>query len=184
MSLPFHVLKHEHRIIEQVLRAMDGACMRLEGGFAVPTKALAEFAEFINSFTDRYHHRKEEQVLFPVLERHGITREGGPLGIIEREHDIERKLVGELRIAISEYKEGDSEARRRFVEAARSFTRMLVGHIETEDSVLFKIGDEILDEEDKAELMQGFKSFEGQIGLRKLKEYEQKAMELEEEWAL
>lgn len=183
MSRPFHILKHEHRIIEQALRALDGACLRLDGGYEVPAKGLSEIADFINSFADRYHHRKEEQVLFPVLERCGITREGGPLGAIEREHEIERKLVGELRLAIAEYKEGDAEARRRFVEAARSYIRMLVAHMETEDSLLFRLADEVLDEEDRDELMESFKNFQSQVGLRPLEEYEKRAAELEDAWA-
>ncbi|HXG94569.1 MAG TPA: hemerythrin domain-containing protein [Blastocatellia bacterium] len=183
MSRPFHILKHEHRIIEQVLRALDGACLRLEGGLEIPATALIEIADFINSFADRVHHRKEELLLFPALERRGITREGGPLGAIEREHEIERKLVGQFRVAIAEYIDGDAEAGRRFVEAARTLIRMLVGHIETEDSILFRIGDEVLDDNDKAALIEGFNRFHGEIGIRPMAEYERMARELEDKWA-
>ena len=154
MSRPFHILRHEHRMIEQVVRALDGVCLRLEGGSNIPATALSEISNFITSFADRYHHRKEETLLFPMLERRGIKRQGGPLGIMEREHEIERKLVGQFRLAIAEYRDGDTEAIRRFVEAARSFTRMLIGHIEAEDSILFRLGDELLEDEDKDELME------------------------------
>jgi hemerythrin-like domain-containing protein len=183
MSKPFHILKHEHRVIEQVMRALEGVCLRLDGGLKVPAEALSEISDFITSFADCYHHKKEETLLFPALERCGITRQGGPLGVIEREHEIERKLVGEFRIAIAEYKDGDAQAIRRFVEAARSFVRMLIGHIETEDGILFRIGDEVLDDEDKAELMESFRTFEADNRLRPLADYERKASELENIWA-
>lgn len=183
MSRPFHILKHEHRMIEQALRALDGACLRLDGGLQIPAKDLCEIIDFINAFADRYHHRKEEQVLFPVLERCGITREGGPLGAIEREHEIERKLVGELRLAIAEYREGDAEARRRFVEAARAYIKMFVAHMETEDTLLFRLADEVLEEEDRDELIESFRAFHSQIGMRPLEEYEKRASELEDAWA-
>ena len=184
MSRPFHILKHEHRVIEQVIRALEGVCMRLDGGFNVPAKALADISDFISSFADRYHHKKEETLLFPALERRGITRDGGPLGVIEREHEIERKLVGEFRLAIAEYRDGDTQAVRRFVEAARSFVRMLIGHIETEDSILFRLGDEVLDDADKVALMQSFLNFERDNGLPPLAEFERTASELEEAWAI
>lgn len=184
MSGPFHVLKHEHRMIEQVVRALEGVCLRLEGDLNVPAEALSEISDFMTSFADGYHHKKEETLLFPALERCGITREGGALGAIEREHELERKLVGQFRLAIAEYKASDAQAISRFVEAARSFARMLIGHIEAEDSMLFRLGDEVLEEEDKAALMESFKTFEANNGLRPLAEYERKASELENEWAL
>jgi hemerythrin-like domain-containing protein len=64
MSRPFHILKHEHRIIERALRGLDGVCMRIEGGNRVPVPALVEILGFITTFADRYHHGKEETLSF------------------------------------------------------------------------------------------------------------------------
>jgi hemerythrin-like domain-containing protein len=158
--------------------------MRLEGGNLVPAASLSQVADFINTFADRIHHGKEETLLFPVLERHGISREGGPLGAMEREHEFERKLLGELRLAIAEYRDGDNEATRRFVEAARTYIRTLIGHIETEDRILFTIGDEMLSDEDKTMLAQSFREAEERVGVDVLHKYESLATELEEKWAL
>lgn len=184
MSKPFHILKHEHRVIEQGLRALDGVCMRLEGGNLVPARALLDILDFTTAFADRYHHAKEETVLFPALERRGISREGGPLGAMEHEHRIERGLIGDLREATASYREGDANAATRFVESARTYVRLLVGHIEKEDGILFRLGDEILDEDDKAALSDGFKKFDSDLGGRTTHEFERIASELEEKWAV
>jgi hemerythrin-like domain-containing protein len=184
MSQPFHILKHEHRIIERGLRALDGVCMRLEAGTMVPAGVLFEIIEFTTAFADRYHHRKEETVLFPFLERRGIPREGGPLGAMEYEHQIERELIGDLRQTAALYREGDVTAANRFVEAARAYLGLLVEHIEKEDSILFPLGDEILDDEDKAALTESFKQVDSDLGGRTPQELEQIASELEEKWAL
>jgi hemerythrin-like domain-containing protein len=184
MSRPFHILKHEHRIIERALRALDGVCMRLEGGSRVTAAELKEVVEFITTFADRYHHGKEEAFLFPALERNGITREGGPLGVMEYEHQVERELLADLEQAIDLYTEGDVDAVRRFVDAARTFLRLLVGHIEKEDSILFRIGDEVLDDEEKAALTANFKQTDAILGERSLQDYERLASELEEKWAV
>lgn len=184
MSKPFHILKHEHRIIEQSLRALDGVCMRLEGSNVVPASDLLEIIDFINAFADGYHHLKEETVLFPALERRGITREGGPLAAMEHEHRVERGLIGDLREATASYREGDANAANCFVESARAFLRLLVGHIEKEDGILFRLGDEILDEQDKAALTESFKQFDSNRGVGTLQEFERIASELEEKWAV
>ena len=184
MSRPFHILKHEHRIIERVLRALDGVCLRLEGGNKVPAAALVKIVGFITTFADGYHHGKEETLLFPALERRGITREGGPLGVMEYEHQVERELIADLEQAIDLYQEGDGDAAQQFVDAARTFLRLLVGHIEKEDSILFRLGDEVLDDEEKAELAASFKQTDTALGDRSLQDYERLAAELEDKWAL
>ena len=184
MSRPFHILKHEHRTIERALRGLDGACMRIAGGDRVPAGALLEIVDFIKTFADQYHHGKEETLLFPALERRGFTREGGPLGVMEHEHEVERELIAALEQAIELYQEGDVEAAQRFVEAARAYLRLLVGHIEKEDSILFRIGDEVLDDEDKSALAARFKEFFSALGGRNLEDFERLATELEQKWAL
>lgn len=184
MSKPFHTLKHEHRIIEQGLRALDGVCMRLEGGNVVPAKALLDILDFTSTFADRYHHAKEESVVFPILERHGIAREGGPLGAIEHEHQVERGLIADLREATASYREGDANASNRFVESARAYLRLLVGHMEKEDGILFRLGDEILDERDKDALSESLRQFDEDLGGRTIHEFAGIASELEEKWAV
>jgi hemerythrin-like domain-containing protein len=184
MSRPFHILKHEHRIIERALRGLDGVCMRIEGGIRVPAEALLEIVGFITTFADLYHHGKEEALLFPALESRGITREGGPLGVMEYEHQVERELIGDLEQSIGLYTEGDREAAQRFVDAARAYLRLLVGHIEKEDSILFRIGDEVLDDAEKAALAASFKQTDAVLGNRTVKDFEQLASELEEKWAI
>jgi hemerythrin-like domain-containing protein len=184
MSRPFHILKHEHRVIEQVMRATDGVCMRLEGGTRVPAEALLELADFIATFADHYHHGKEEAILFPALERRGITREGGPLGVMEYEHQVERELIAELQKAIVLYREGDTEGTQNFIDAARAYLRLLLGHIEKEDSILFRIGDEVLDDDEKASLAESFKQIDVVLGSRTLQDYERIASEMEDKWAL
>jgi hemerythrin-like domain-containing protein len=184
MSQPFHILKHEHRIIERVLRSLDGVCARLEGGTRVPASALLEIADFVTTFADQYHHGKEEQHLFPALERSGIPREGGPLSVMEYEHQLERELIAGLRQSIDQYADGDAHATRSFVEAGRAFLSLLVSHIEKEDSILFRIGDEVLDETEKVMLAKDFKQLDAALGGLTLQDYERKASELEQKWAL
>jgi hemerythrin-like domain-containing protein len=183
MSRPFHILKHEHRIIERVLRALDGVCMRLEGREKVPAAVLQEIVRFITTFADRYHHGKEETFLFPALERRGIAREG-PLAVMEYEHQVERELISDLVQAIDMYKEGSIDAAQDFIVASRTYLQLLVGHIEKEDNILFRIGDEVLDDAEKRALAESFKETDAALGDLSLEDYELLATSLEEKWAV
>lgn len=184
MTYPLNVLKHEHRVIERALRALDGVCLRLACGQHVPAEVLSQLVDFISTFADRYHHGKEETYLFPVLQRQGIPHEGGPLGVIQQEHRIESELTAEMRSAIEVYREVDPEARQRFVKAARRYTDHLLGHIDKEEGILLRLADELLDEEDIASLREGFGKAESELGVAVHEKYERIATELEHSWAV
>jgi hemerythrin-like domain-containing protein len=184
MSQPLHSLKHEHRVIERVLRALEGMCLRLQAGGEVPTESLADVVNFISAFADRFHHRKEEDYLFPALHLRGITREGGPLGAMEQEHEIERNLLGELRQAIAAFSDGNEVAVQLFVEDSRRFTELLTRHIELEDQMLFRLADEVLDDDDKKSIGQAFREAEAELGPDGVEKYERMASDLERAWAI
>ena len=184
MTAPFHKLKHEHRIIEQGLRALNGISLRLNVGEPIPSGALSRAVDFIKTFVDHFHHRKEEEFLFPALERQGIQREDGPLGMMEQEHEIERELLAELDNAIKAYQSGDEEACQHFAEAATRYTDHLISHVQKEDNVLFRIGEEMLDEEEQKALTDAFEKAEAEMGAGVLERYERMAAELEEEWTI
>jgi hemerythrin-like domain-containing protein len=184
MPEPLHALKHEHRVIERALRALDGVCLRLELGEPVPHSALVQLVEFISTFADRYHHGKEESYLFPALERRGIPREGGPLGVIERQHEIERKLTTEMRRGIEEYRDLDPESRQTFVNASRRYVDHLIAHMQTEDGMLFRLAEEILEETDMAEMKEAFERAESELSPRTRAEYETLANQLEDTWVV
>jgi hemerythrin-like domain-containing protein len=184
MSRPTHILRHEHRVIEQALRALDGMCLNLKTGGDVPPEALYQILDFIQNFADRFHHTREATYLFPALGQNGFQKEGGALRFLTEEHEIERMLTAELEHAIGEYSHGDSSAVDRFVEAANLYRDHLVGHMHEEDAILFRLAEEVLDEGVKASLVQAFAQEESQGCDEMVARYERLAQELEKNWAI
>jgi hemerythrin-like domain-containing protein len=184
MSRPTHILRHEHRVIEQALRALDGMCLNLKIGGNVPPEALDQILDFIQNFADRFHHTREETYLFPALGQNGFQKVGGAIGFLTEEHEIERRLMVELELAIGEYRHGDSTAVDRFVEAANMYRDHLVGHMHEEDAILFRLAEEVLDEEVKASLIQSFAQEEAHNCDGMAARYELLAQELEKNWAV
>jgi len=141
MSDPIQTLMDEHRLIEKVLDALEAA-----GGREVPAAFYTRAADFFAQFADRGHHAKEELRLFPMLERKGLPREGGPIGVMCAEHVVGRGHVGRMRELGAS---GDLGALRR--EAA-DYVALLRAHIMKEDQVLFAMARNILDETDMERL--------------------------------
>ena len=47
MSRPTHLLRHEHRVIEQAMRALEGMCFRIRAGDDPPGAELSKMLDFI-----------------------------------------------------------------------------------------------------------------------------------------
>src|SRR5262245_46574788 len=184
MCRPTHILKHEHRVIEQGLRALDGMCLNLKTGDNVPPEILSQLLDFIQNFADRFHHAKEEKYLFPALSPNLLQKDGKALRFLMEEHETERTLIADLKSAIGEYRHGDAAAVGRFIEAANQYCDHLVSHIRHEEAILFRLAEELLDETVKASLIKSFAQENAQSGDGIVARYERLADELEKNWAV
>lgn len=154
---PIEELKTEHRAVEEALRILEGICRRseAEGCIAAPGD-VERLLEFFTVFVDTCHHGKEEALLFPALEREGVSRHGGPIGVMLAEHDAGRTHIAGMRRALAQ------AAPAEFVRDARGYAELLRQHIFKEDNVLFRIAEQRLSHEVEAELRQGFDRIEAE----------------------
>jgi len=169
---PTEELKHEHRVIERVLRILEKASRRLEAGDSVPPEVFGKSIDFIRNFADKCHHGKEQDTLFPVLVEHGIPKEGGPIGVMLAEHDEGRAYVRGMAEALSKHRAGDVGAAADIAHNARGYAQLLEQHIQKEDNVLYPMAERVLSEEEKVELADKFEQVEREVmGEGKHEEY-------------
>src|SRR5262249_30240318 len=121
---------------------------------------LERLIDFFKVFVDTFHHGKEEELVFPSLERVGVSREGGPIGVMLVEHDAGRDHMRSLRVAIDEYRAGDKSAAAEIQKQADAYARLLKHHIEKENQVLFRIAENHLPDETRDSLEKGFEIIE------------------------
>jgi hemerythrin-like domain-containing protein len=134
-------LKDEHGGIKVMLAILGKVCERLESGQGVEPAHLAEILEFLKVFVDRCHHAKEEDHLFPAMEKAGIPNDGGPIGVMLLEHQAGRDFIRGMTNAAGAMSEGDPGAATRFAANARSYTDLLLQHIDKEDNVLYPMAE-------------------------------------------
>lgn len=175
-------LKEEHRIIERMLNILNIACERLEKGEEVSSEVFKNAIDFIRTFADRCHHGKEEDNLFPMIERHGFPRLGGPTGVMLMEHEQGRVFVRAFAEAVEKYEKGDKAAKQAIIENARGYTALLAQHIPKEDEILYPMADKVLGPNEHKELLEKFEQIEVErIGEGKHHEYLNLVMELEKQ---
>jgi hemerythrin-like domain-containing protein len=154
---PTQILSDEHRIIERVLDAVQRLTLApARQNLQRWQKAL----DFIRHFADQCHHCKEEQVLFPALEAHGIPTEGGPVGMMLQEHEEARSLVRAMMDSLARIEAGDDNAEAGLFDSAGQYLRLLREHIQKEDEVLFRMADEVIPLDEQKRLLQEFENHE------------------------
>jgi hemerythrin-like domain-containing protein len=143
-------LKSEHRIIEKVLDALELAAGRdVHAGF------YQRAIEFLSAFADRCHHGKEEDRLFPCLERCGIPRDGGPIGVMCAEHVIGRAHIGRMREHLEAARIGDLR-----IESLE-YVALMRQHIAKEDHVLFEMARHVMGPSDARRVSREFDEVDG-----------------------
>jgi hemerythrin-like domain-containing protein len=155
---PTQILMDEHRVIERVLASLETAARRLESGRTVRAAFFLEAADFIREFADGTHHEKEEGALFPAMKQAGVPDQGGPIGVMLSEHDEGRRLTRAMRAAAEGLAAGKPDARARLVESALAYAALLRQHIAKEDTILFPMADQVLDESQRARLSEAFET--------------------------
>ena len=146
----------EHDIIERGLDLLEKAVAQIESGQSVPDGFSKWAPQFFRQFADQCHHAKEEDLLFPLLKERGIPEEGGPIGCMLQEHEVDRGCVRRMREAseTGQFDEG------KFVTAAKEFIPLLRQHIDKENNILFQMAQDVLSEADDADLTGKFSKAE------------------------
>ncbi len=183
MPTPLDQLRAEHRIIEQVLRALTGLSDRLTRGERIDRASFDRLFDFLITFADRRHHQKEEKCLFPALGQHGVPRDRGPVGVMLQEHCTGRALIAHMKRAASAYVGGDPHAGTQFAEHARNYVELLTEHIQKEDNVLFNVAEKLFDDRSMKSLQDQFDAAEAELGISPQK-YVDDAMEMQQNWVV
>jgi hemerythrin-like domain-containing protein len=104
------------------------------------------------------HLTKEEDMLFPAMEKAGVPQGGGPIGDLRVVHTIARSYISVMNEAVLKYP-ADVSNDKIFTQNAREYIELLKAHIDTED-MLFPLAENYISEKVKKNLTEEFKKFE------------------------
>jgi hemerythrin-like domain-containing protein len=157
---PTEILMEEHRVIERVLFALEKASGRLKRGEDVYLRFFIGTSVFIREFADNCHHRKEEAVLFPVLNENGLPKDTGPIAVMLAEHEASRQLTQKMRLVTERFQGGDIQARELVSQYGMEYVKLLRLHINKEDKILFPMADRVISPDQQDHIVEAFELFE------------------------
>jgi hypothetical protein len=132
----------EHRIMLNFAHELRETAkrMKLAGDYYAASESMTHLQHLTSHFQDSdKHYLREENVLFPYLEKHGITQ---PPAIMWQEHDQIRETKKKLYQLINSYKETvfPDFVKKLELEIAITLVDLLTSHFYKENNVLFPTG--------------------------------------------
>jgi len=147
-------LSAEHQNILKVIDLVFIECNKLESGSELDKSFFEKAIDFIKNYADRYHHAKEEDILFKVMVDNAELMHCNPIPVMLHEHDSGRDFVRAIEEGLEE---NDKE---KVIENAKGYGYLLQEHIHKEDMVLYPMAEETIDDFQKEEVLKKYQEVE------------------------
>ena len=154
MSTPTKILSDEHQNILKIVSVVVKECDALESGRDLDKNFFTKVIDFIRNYADKFHHAKEEDILFVELCKDTARMHCNPTGQMLFEHDLGRNFVKNMEAGLGE------NNNKKVMENARGYAQMIQEHIFKEDNILYPMADEALGAEIQASMLERFKEVE------------------------
>ncbi len=155
------ILVDEHNNIKKVLGVIRKACVQIVEDGEINHEDFFDMIDFIRNYADKYHHGKEEDMLFIDMSKElGNDIKNGPIQGMLIEHDLGRRYIGNLDIALTKHQGGDKDAKVDIIANAISYANLLAEHIHKEDNALYQFAIRRLTDKTKDKLNQEIEEFE------------------------
>lgn len=154
------VMMDEHLLILRMLTLVEQNVAALEQCRFRNWQFFLDAVDFIRNYADRFHHAKEEDVLFEALVRNGMPARQSPIEAMRIEHEQGRAHVRALEEAAHQALAGDAAMIQVIAEHAKGYTQLLRSHIDKEDHILYPLAERILPQEVRAAMLTAYRQAE------------------------
>lgn len=118
MSLPVDVLINEHKLIIQTVDLIKKEINQMQANNTVNPNFITAIVDFFRTYADRFHHGKEEGILFRELSQRNMKEvDRTVMKELMLEHATARRTVTALENAKVSYLSGKTEALKDITDA-------------------------------------------------------------------
>jgi hemerythrin-like domain-containing protein len=144
-SPPMKKLVDEHVLIQRWIALIPQVLEHLDVESPEDLKIISEGADFIRSYADKFHHAKEEDILFKYFDEN--------LDVLKTMLEDHTKGRGHVKALIEAVEKKDKKG---IVEHLNAYRELLTKHIKKEDEILYPWMDRNLSVKEVGELFSKF----------------------------
>ena len=171
----------EHRLILRMIALLERNAPRTAACDYRNWQFYLDGVDFIRKYADRFHHAKEEDVLFAALVTNGMPRENSPVAAMLMEHDQGRTFVLGMETAVKEALAGLAGRESVIAENALAYAALLRDHIAKEDDILYPLAERVIPDAMRDGITQGYAAAETAVAKDFGERYRAVALHYEQE---
>jgi hemerythrin-like domain-containing protein len=152
-SAPIRELVEEHDKIKILLSSIPKICKTMKSPEGIDYKLILDCVEFIKNYADKFHHSKEEDILFKYIDENSEVVKS-----MLEEHKLARWFVKSILNGV------EKNNVDMVVDNLTNYGELLLEHIRKEDEVLYPYIQRSISEDQLGELSQKFKVIDEEIG--------------------
>ncbi|GJQ60361.1 MAG: hypothetical protein SCALA701_31620 [Candidatus Scalindua sp.] len=164
-------LVEEHVLIKRMLALIPAITDYVDSSDGVDKELIMGCVDFIRGYADKFHHMKEEDILFKYVDELGEI-----IQVMYKDHDTGRNHV---RQAVEGAESGNKAQIR---EHLFGYKELLTQHIKKEDEILYPWIDRQLTDKQVGELFQKCSAADASVGEELPRRYEKFIIDLEEKF--
>jgi len=134
---PINILMEEHKVLLQILEKLSTLSNRVQqaGDASRIGEEISQMKKIANDLLDaEKHYLREENVLFPILEKHGVKE---PPAIMWMEHNQIREKKKQLRNLLNNYDAMNfQDFKTQLAETTQFLNKTLSSHVFKENNIL------------------------------------------------
>lgn len=162
MKDPVKILFQEHEIITTAIKlARQADIFFIRKGETAYLNVVRHLIDFFRDYADKYHHYKEENILFPEMNKKNELLEGGVIKEMLENHEDFRNMLNKIENFLN------SKDYTKAQEQLGIYTEALLDHIAVENDEVFQMVETLFDKNELEKLCFRFEDCDREIGEQK-----------------
>ncbi len=148
------ILVNEHKNILKVADALEKECENIKKGKPVDENFFRFVIEFIRNYADKFHHAKEEEILFKQFCKNESELHCNPVEQMLYEHKEGRNFVRGIEIGL------EKRNKNQIIQNALGYVHLIREHIFKEDNILYPLTEQVLSKEAQKDMLKKFEKIQ------------------------
>jgi hemerythrin-like domain-containing protein len=150
------IIRDEHQALGAMLSSLPLLLRQhRQDGTPVRFDVLRAMLFYIDEFPERLHHRKETDLLFPLVRQRSADA-ADILDKLDRDHAMGERAIRELEYALLAWEMLGEPRRETFEHAVERYLTFYLKHMQLEEEIVLPLAERVLQPEDWAVLDAAF----------------------------
>lgn len=165
MSPYLQILYDEHEVIVNALDVVQQAKFLIDKDEAQYEKTIRQLLDFFRNYADKFHHHKEEIILFPEMNKRNELLQDGVVKEMFNNHEDFREVLRKVEKYL------DEKNYERVQQQLDYYSEALLDHIAVENDEVFQMAETLFSDDELEKISHRFDDADRELDSGKKEQY-------------